>query len=343
MAETRQFLTRRLRDLLTNLRAFPRTTEGGRVPPSLPRAVVGARLLAAASEAGGEAPLTHWLRTWQELLEFLEINPPAASTGEACERTLGAFADHAEDVLRGLDAGDPPDELLPEERRSAYQEALAAALGAGAPVPRDDLARCPLLTLLGVQDGRSAAACLTLLQQMLGNLQPPAPGGPEAAQLARRWAAVRALGDRHFPATDVAPRSPDLHRAVPALSGGRQAGHILLLCDISLRSGELFARLGAAGYSVEVCGEPGAVLERLAGSEPPRVVICDNLEPSRHLQRLAALLEVWEGPVPRLVLATGGPRHSMEQLARRFGARGVWAPPYRLESLQELIGSAGRD
>ena len=54
MAETRQFLTRRLRDLLTNLRAFPRAGERGRVPPSLPRAVVGARLLAAASEAGLE-------------------------------------------------------------------------------------------------------------------------------------------------------------------------------------------------------------------------------------------------------------------------------------------------
>jgi CheY-like chemotaxis protein len=342
MAETREFLTRRLRDLLTNLRAIPRGREGGQVPPSLPRAVVGARLLAAASEAGGEASLTHWLRTWQELLEFLEDNPPADSLGEACERALEAFADHAENLLQCLDAGDVPDDLLPEERRSSYQESLAAALGAGAPGTYDDLASCPFLSLLGVQNGRSPAACLELLQGLLGNLPAPAAESPEAAQLARRWAEIRALGDQCF-IPQGTPRPPTLRTTVPARFVSTGAARILLLCDISLRSGEVFARLSGAGYSVEICAEPSAVLQRLAGAEPPRVVICDNLEPSRHLQRLAVLLEVWDGFVPRIVLATGGPRRSMEQLARRLGARGVWAPPYRLETLQELIGPPGRD
>jgi CheY-like chemotaxis protein len=343
MAETRQFLTRRLRDLLTNLRAFPRAGEGGRIPPSLPRAVVGARLLAAASEVGGEASLSHWLRTWQELLEFLEINPPADTARQACERSLAAFADHAEDVLRRLDSGTQPDGLLTEERRAAFQESLAAALAAAEPGSQDDRARCPLMSQLGIQDGRSVEACLALLHGMLDSLRLPPAGSREAEQLARRWADIRALGDRCFPAAEGAPRSPAPRGTAPAPAGSRNAGRILLLCDISLRSGELFARLGAAGYSVEICGEPGAVLERLAGNDPPRILICDNLEPSRHLQRLAALLETWEGFVPRVVLATGGSQRSMERLARRLGARGVWAPPYRVESLQELIGPPAPD
>ena len=343
MAETRQFLTRRLRDLLTNLRAFPRAGERGRVPPSLPRAVVGARLLAAASEAGGEASLSHWLRTWQELLEFLEINPPADPARQACERSLAAFADHAEEVLRRLDSGDLPEDLLTEERRSGFQESLAAALAAAEPGPQDSQVRCPLMSQLGIQDGRSAEVYLALLHEMLDNLRLPPAGSREAEQLARRWADIRALGDRRFPMAEDMPRSPALRRTVPAPAGARNAGRILLLCDISLRSGELFGRLGAAGYGVEICGEPRAVLERLAGRDPPRILICDNLEPSRHLQRLAALLETWEGFVPRIILATGGSRRSMEQLARRLGARGVWAPPYRVESLQELIGSPAPD
>lgn len=126
------------------------------------------------------------------------------------------------------------------------------------------------------------------------------------------------------------PESP-----VPARDLPRR---LVLLVSGLLRASELHDRLKIAGYQVVMCSEPGEVAVQLDSGTTFQAVICDQVEPSRHLSRLVQLLQERGTRIRTpLILVTSGRRADITSQAHRLGAAGVWAVPFRTRQLQELL------
>jgi len=138
-------------------------------------------------------------------------------------------------------------------------------------------------------------------------------------------------------ATTVTGAQAEPH-AAPPISARDLPRRLVLLVSGLLRASELHDRLKSAGYQVVMCSEPREVAAQLDRDTTCQAVICDQVEPSRHLSRLVQLLQERDirTRIP-LILITSGRHADFTSQAHRLGAAGVWAVPFHTRQLQELL------
>lgn len=241
-------------------------------------------------------------------------------------RTMTELAELA-NQLRRFRSG-PGDRLPPGVRRLTVAGRLVARLGRETGTDEALTLGETASTLARAAGGAPSAmdarllglltALADLLEDLLGAVD---EGVSPAAFLARcDWARYRPGG---------APPNP----AAPV------PGPVLLLVASEFRRAILSDRLEAADLPCEIVADPHGALARLERAPRPRWVVCDDLEPTRHLGRLRALLAGAPGERPLLVLlAPGGaaranapldgPPETPEILAARRGADHLWREPF---------------
>lgn len=186
----------------------------------------------------------------------------------------------------------------------------------------------------------SSAVSVEHLASLQVDLVPPKPA-TAAAQTGLGLDTVPGAGSDAGP--DAEPDEGRREESLPPPLGvdhpvSSRPTRLLLLLARSLRAAELLAKLDEAGFAVELYTDPAAAYRRLGSSSSFAAVLCDNVEPTRHLPRLTALLSRQAGVTwPLLVLVSGATRPQMERYARSLGANGCWGAPYQLDALQTLL------
>jgi hypothetical protein len=179
-----------------------------------------------------------------------------------------------------------------------------------------------------------------------------AGGDPSGTVLASRLAAWQ----RHFKSppspqqspvsgwTEPGPESATPGRTEPWPESPRVKGDgVLVLLVPSFRSGSLLRRLQQTGLVPIVCAEPNEAWDRLRSGGPFRVLICDNLQPQRHLSCWRELVAAsGESPPLPVVLVCHSSQAGMDRLARLGGAIGVWRPPHREADLLAILERTDR-
>ncbi|MCB1184997.1 hypothetical protein KDM41_16335 [bacterium] len=154
--------------------------------------------------------------------------------------------------------------------------------------------------------------------------------------LRRRWSLLRAFGDSLF---GTPPVGASGRHAAPPVSGEaeRLRGRLVaLVLDGSFRRSLLTERLRECGCRVAELEGPDDLPALVAAAEPPALLLCDNLEPTRHLAAVRARLgQLAPEDAPPLVLVAGAGETAdrLRERARSLGARGAWTEPWRAADL----------
>ncbi len=185
---------------------------------------------------------------------------------------------------------------------------------------------------------------MTDLEQALnrGELAGLGAGGQAGAQaggaeeLHRRWMALRSQGDRMF------------EKPVLAFSSG--SGQLLtfqgriavcgLLLDSSFQRDQLLDKIRQSGGKVEVLAGPGQALELIEKGHDSLVLLGDNLEPTRNLEKILAALPTRSSVSSICCVLVSGSRMSLDESQKRadsLGAAGAWVPPFELANLQRIL------
>jgi len=153
-------------------------------------------------------------------------------------------------------------------------------------------------------------------------------------QLRRRWLSLRKSGDAMFRLFDGRePMGQDCRETV--LVPG-----VLLLVDSRFRRDQIRDKLTKHGFRVEIPCDPAQALEFLRTGPAPQAVLCDNLEPTRHLASVKEGLAIRSGAedVP-LVLVVGsslaGPTD--QERAKALGAMAAWREPFDPMDLKRIL------
>lgn len=276
------------------------------------RIKVAARLLSALAETSGARGKG-----------FSRLGGVLGEWVECFESTPESFPQHLNSPLERL--ADFLEEILAQGDRGFGAGELAADAGWRAAVASFRHAGTPLAVLEDVDDQlrrwgyRWNADNLTPVQEQ---------------QLNRRWLRLKERGDVLFRSGSVP--------GGPADSPGRVAGspQVVLLVDSTFRRDQITEKLTDHEYRVEIPCDPGQALEFMAAGNVPRAVLCDNLEPTRHLVRVRDGLA--EGAYPEkvpLVLIVGGSSNEMADLqrAKSLGAMGAWREPYDPADLHRIL------
>ena len=239
------------------------------------------------------------------------------SVPESLPRNLGPpvarLADYLEEVLDRLDDGTP---LATVALDTGWGTVQASFENAGTPLEVFEDAE----DLFRKWDRRWALDDLTPIR---------------AKDLGRRWRRLNEPGDRLFLAGEYNQAAPDLADAGPP-----GAPILVLLVDSSFLRERLRDRLQEAGFRVEVPEDPGRARELLEREPTVQAVLGDNLEPTRHLVRLAAeVAEHAMGRVPPFILVAGGAlvHGEGDRRARALGAEAAWADPFRAADLRRIL------
>ncbi len=137
-------------------------------------------------------------------------------------------------------------------------------------------------------------------------------------------------------------RRPEVAAAVSvagATAPGPATNQVLLLVSGVLRTSALHDKLQAADYRVVLCHDIDEVVAQLQSGQTFRAVLCDQVEPTRHLDRLAKGLRRSNLAAPPLIMVTGSSRSNLAEHACRLGAAGAWRPPFRAGDLTPLLRS----
>ena len=153
-------------------------------------------------------------------------------------------------------------------------------------------------------------------------------------QLQRRWLSLRKSGDAMFRLFDGREALAEDDRE----SGG--APGVLLLVDSSFRRDQIRDKLADHGFRVEIPCDPAQALEFLGTGPAPGAVLCDHLEPTRHLAHVRDGLAKRLGAenIP-LVLVVGsslaGPAD--QERANALGAVAAWREPFDPMDLKRIL------
>lgn len=138
-------------------------------------------------------------------------------------------------------------------------------------------------------------------------------------------------------------RRPVLPAAPPAVAELTIRGQRVefgLLLDSHFQRDEVADRIQSAGSPARLLAEPSAAAEWIERKSGSAVLLGDNREPTRNLERVLTLLSS-APPRPRraCVLVCGSPVNGMDpgRRAEVLGAVGAWASPHRLEDLQNVL------
>jgi CheY-like chemotaxis protein len=294
-----------LAELLKRFRHFSGPVEPAPGMAShMARIKVSARLLTTLDRSPGRAS-EGFVRLGGVLAEwviFFEATPESFPLHLISP--VGRLADYLEELMVKRDQGKPAAELA---RDTSWAAVLAAFQHAGT----------PLAVLEDVEDlfsrwgRRWSGENLTPVQEQ---------------QLLRRWLSLRSKGDVLFqPDEDGYLRENDLGNSVPGYPD------ILLLVDSMFRRDEIRDKLADRDYQVAIPCDITQALEFLAAGPAPRAILCDNLEPTRHLDRLReGLSSLTGGTNIPLVLVVGsslaGARD--DERAKSLGAVAAWREPF---------------
>jgi len=303
-----------LAELLKRFRHFSGPTEAAPGAVSnLARIKVSARLLGALDRSHGPTAES-FLRLGSVLGEwvaFVESSPESLPLHLVFP--FERLSDYLEELLAKRDQNVPAAELV-EDR--GWRTALDSFRHAGTP-----------LAILGEVDdllnrwGRHwTDANLTPVQEQ---------------QLHRRWLSLRKRGDILF-RVDAGRESLTLDPHGSAFGFPL----VLLLVDSTFRRNQIKDKLSDRDYRVEIPCDTAQTLEFLSTGPSPRAVLCDNLEPTRHLSKIRAGMSALPGVanIP-LVLVAGGPlAGSMDKArARTLGADAVWKEPFDHADLSRIL------
>ncbi len=281
--------------------------------PHLARIKVSARLLAALGQPSGPVAegfvrLGGVLKEW---VVFFESSPESFPLHLSFP--LEHLADYLEELLARCDQGASAVELA---RDAGWQAVLALFRHAGT----------PLAVLEEVEDlfrrwgRRWTDEILTPVQEQ---------------RLSRRWFSLRKKGDVLFHLDAGQEPRPEGLRS-PA--GG--SPEILLLVDSTFRRDQIRDNLTDRDYRVKMPRDPAQALEFLAAGPAPRAVLCDNLEPTRHLARLRKGLSSLPGAakIP-LVLVVGSSLAGVadQERACSLGAVAAWQEPFDPVVLNRIL------
>ena len=284
----------------------------------LARIKVSARLLAALDRPSGPVAegfvrLGGVLGEW---VTFFESSPESFPLHMSFP--LEHLADYLEELLARRDQGAPAVEL---DRDVGWRAVLASFRHAGT----------PLAVLEEVEDlfrrwgRRWTDENLTPVQEQ---------------RLRRRWFSLRKRGDVLFH-LDGGPES----RAEDLRSPAGESPEILLLVDSTFRRDQIRDKLTDRDYRVKIPRDPAQALEFLAAGPPPWAVICDNLEPTRHLACLREGLSSLPGAanIP-LVLVVGSPLAGIADRERAcsLGAVAAWREPFDPVVLNRILQRLSR-
>ncbi len=279
----------------------------------LARIRVSARLLAALDRPSGPVAegFIHLGGVLGEWVTFFESSPKSFPLHLAFP--LERLADYLEELLARRDQGVSTAELI---RDVGWRAVLASFRHAGT----------PLATLEEVEDlfrrwgRRWTDENLTPVQEQ---------------RLRRRWLSLRKRGDVLFKNDGGRePWAEDLNDPV------RGSPEILLLVDSTFRRDQIRDKLTDRDFRVELSCDPAQALEFLAAGSVPRAVLCDNLEPTRHLACLREGLSSLPGAadIP-LVLVVGSSFAGAadEERARSLGAVAAWREPFDPVDLNRIL------
>ncbi len=356
MDDPLRLFTLQLRAQLTGLRQV--AVQGrweGAAPASLPRAVIGTRLLAGSSELLGLAPLHDWLQELLELLNWIVANPDGSFA--AYEPVLREIVAFEELLIDRLDAGQDPAELVTPERIVSLQHGFTAASRAfndarsrGRPVaPRQTPAPADV-HLAGLDDLQATISWerfLELAERLVSKVPRPRPGAEDEAtraQRQQRWREFRALADALFDTEDdwLAPESPeapvsDPGEALPELPGGSP------FCE-ALAEGWREGRR-VRGDSVEAdlpCLVRWQVPGMTAEGAPPGAPGVDERMPEEQQRRLGRLLGIIATDLCHLT-GSGPPRWlllmdlAMDHITAEFRRSPARLPPETVRALGHLL------
>lgn len=296
-----------LAELLQRFRLFTGTTGStGDLASCLARLRISARLLPdvgrqAGSTAEGFVRLGGVLTEWVARFESIpESIPPYL--GPPFRR----LADYLEEVMIQRDQGIPAGTLAADE---GWLTVLASFRSAGT----------PLEVLEDVDD---------LLRKWGGQWSDTNLTPAQEQMLRRRWVSLREKGDLLFGGgrsrEDLFPGAPVVH----------------LLVDSTLRRDQIREKLSGRGFGVEVPRDPDQALEFLTTGPAPRAVLCDDLEPTRHLVRLKRKLRDHPSKTAIPLVLVVGQSMSRQADARRaqaLGAVGFWPEPYYPVELNGIL------
>lgn len=157
----------------------------------------------------------------------------------------------------------------------------------------------------------------------------------QAEQLQQRWFAVRSRGDAQF-MLEARPASGGRS----FVNGGAPDRLALLVVDSSFRRDQIVDILSQLEIRIEIPGDVDRALEFLAAGIRPEVILCDNLEPTRHLARLREGLAGIQDTedIPLVMIAGNGVagREGRKKDATR-GNAAIWREPFDPWELNRIL------
>jgi CheY-like chemotaxis protein len=270
----------------------------------LARIKVSARLLASLAQVPGPAGegfvrlggvLSEWVARCESSPESLPLHMAFP---------LGRLADYLEELLTKRDQGVLPKELGQDP---GWEAALDSFRHAGTPLAVLD----EVEVLFRKWGSRWSESNLTPAQEQ---------------RLQRRWLSLRKRGDvLFFAAQRLAPPDDD------SMDSASASEEILLLVDSSFRREEIRDKLTDRNYRVELPCDPAQALEFLATGPVPRAILCDNLEPTKHLTRMKeGMARTPNGAKIPVVLVVGSSLAGAAdgERALQLGAVAAWREPF---------------
>jgi hypothetical protein len=309
-------LAESLTELVTRLRLSSLPPSGRLVLPTYPQrlAIAGRLLVHAGARAQDERfiPLSQVLETFNDW-----VAEEPARCPRRLDRSFEILVEFLESLLVEIDAGGTVATAGSDQR---WEVVRAEFGGQGS-------SRSVIADLARIMDRWEAS---------------PGRQGPDAAAeaLHRSWTLLRRRGDALFqePILPVAAS----HDSVLSVQG--RAAIFGLLLDSPFQRDEILGKIQGAGSRALVLNGPAEAAKMIETQTETLVLLGDNLEPSRNLERVLSLLpSVWPGEPRRCVLVCGSlaGRIDPQRRAEALGAVGAWAPPHQLEDLRRvLVGAA---